>query len=62
MSVEEAEKFLTDLSDEVSKRLKAVSRKGRMLTLKVMVRHPDAPIEAPKVRLHWEELPRSFSR
>lgn len=35
----------------MSKRLKAIDRVGRFLTLKVMVRHPDAPQEAPKVSL-----------
>lgn len=45
----EAEQFLTNLSKEVSKRLKAIDRLGRLLTLKIMTRHPDAPLEAPKV-------------
>jgi DNA repair protein REV1 len=46
---EQAEICIRDLSAEVAKRLKQVNAKGRLLTLKLMSRHPDAPIEPPKV-------------
>ena len=40
---------MRDLAIEVSKRMKQVNAKGRLLTLKIMSRHPDAPKEPPKV-------------
>lgn len=46
---EEVIKFLTDLSQEVARRLRGIDRLGRQATLKIMVRNPDAPQEAPKV-------------
>lgn len=46
----EAEKFIRDLGKEVSRRLVEINMKGRSLTLKLMKRHPDAPVEPPKVR------------
>ena len=49
-SNDQAEAFVYTLSKEVSKRLKAVGKKGKLLTLKVMRRSEDAPIEAAKVR------------
>ncbi|KAG8890128.1 deoxycytidyl transferase [Tulasnella sp. 332] len=49
---DQAETFMYTLSIEVSKRLRAVNRKGRLLTLKVMVRNADAPKEAPKFMGH----------
>ena len=49
VSDEEVVKFLTDLSQEVARRLRGIDRLGRQATLKVMVRNPDAPQEAPKV-------------
>ncbi|KAI0344985.1 DNA repair protein [Trametopsis cervina] len=49
---EQAEAFAYQLSEEVSRRLKAISMCGRSLTLKVMVRDPDAPVEAPKFMGH----------
>ncbi|KZO95126.1 DNA repair protein [Calocera viscosa TUFC12733] len=49
---EQAERFIRDLSREVARRLKNVNMKGRLMTLKVMKRHPDAPIEAPKFMGH----------
>lgn len=45
----QAENFIYTLGAEVSKRLKAIGRKGKLLTLKVMVRSADAPKEAAKV-------------
>ncbi|KAJ9118207.1 hypothetical protein QFC22_004113 [Naganishia vaughanmartiniae] len=52
ISDSEAEQFLINLSKEVAKRLKAIDRLGRLLTLKIMTRHPDAPLEAPKFMGH----------
>jgi DNA repair protein REV1 len=46
---EQAEICVRDLGAEVAKRLKQLNAKGRLLTLKLMSRHPDAPIEPPKV-------------
>lgn len=46
---EQAEICITDLAAEVAKRLKQINVRGRLLTLKLMSRHPDAPIEPPKV-------------
>lgn len=40
---------MRDLAAEVAKRMKQVNAKGRLLTLKIMKRHPEAPIEPPKV-------------
>ncbi|KAG8809527.1 deoxycytidyl transferase, partial [Serendipita sp. 399] len=48
----QAELFLRKLGEEVSSRLKAIDMKGRQLTLKVMKRHPEAPVEAPKFMGH----------
>ena len=44
----EAEKFVEELAVEVSSRLQAIGMKGRNLTLKLMVRRPDAPAETAK--------------
>lgn len=44
------------LGEEVSRRLDAVDMRGRTLTLKIMKRDPDAPVEPPKVdytNIHW---------
>ena len=46
---DQAEIYVKDLAVEVSKRMKQVNARGRLLTLKVMTRHPDAPVEPPKV-------------
>lgn len=47
--MEQAEKFIIKMAEEVSTRLNAISMRGQYLTLKVLKRHPDAPIEPPKV-------------
>ncbi|CAE6479973.1 unnamed protein product [Rhizoctonia solani] len=47
-----AESFVRGLAKEVSERLRSVNKMGRSLTLKIMKRHPDAPIEAPKFMGH----------
>ncbi|KIO32567.1 hypothetical protein M407DRAFT_18608 [Tulasnella calospora MUT 4182] len=49
---EQAEAFVMNLATEVSKRLKAVSKRGRFMTLKIMVRRADAPLEAAKFLGH----------
>ncbi|OWF54110.1 DNA repair protein REV1-like isoform X2 [Mizuhopecten yessoensis] len=48
----EAEKFLTDLSEEVHTRLTNIDRKGKTITLKVMVRREGAPVETSKFMGH----------
>ncbi|KAI9639788.1 uncharacterized protein MKK02DRAFT_18867 [Dioszegia hungarica] len=53
---EQAEICVRDLAAEVAKRMKQVNAKGRLLTLKIMKRHPEAPIEPPKFLGHgWCE-------
>ncbi|KAI0034990.1 hypothetical protein K488DRAFT_44193 [Vararia minispora EC-137] len=51
-SNDEAERFVFQMAEEVSRRLRAVSMKGRSLTLKIMKRDPSAPVEAPKFMGH----------
>lgn len=46
---DQAETFVHQMAEEVSRRLKSIDMRGRSLTLKVLVRDPDAPVEAPKV-------------
>ncbi|KAM0752441.1 DNA repair protein [Meredithblackwellia eburnea MCA 4105] len=46
------ERFVRLLGEEVVNRLKKEDMKSRHLTLKVMERHPDAPVEAPKFLGH----------
>ncbi|WVN88248.1 uncharacterized protein L203_103449 [Cryptococcus depauperatus CBS 7841] len=54
---EETEQYIASLAVEVSKRMKGVGVKGRMITLKLMKRHSDAPIEPPKFLGHgWCEI------
>jgi hypothetical protein len=55
ISTEEAEDFILNLAKEVSRRLKAIKRTGRQVTLKIMKRHPEASIETPKVS-QYEKL------
>ncbi|TCD63972.1 deoxycytidyl transferase [Steccherinum ochraceum] len=49
---DQAEAFMYQLAEEVSRRLKSIDMKGRSLTLKVMKRDPSAPVEAPKFMGH----------
>jgi len=49
--MDEAERFIHQVSREVKKRLDNIGMLGRSLTLKVLKRSPSAPIEPPKVRL-----------
>ena len=44
----DAEKFLLELSEEVHNRLKKINMKGKTVTLKLMVRREDAPLETAK--------------
>ena len=46
---EQAETFVYQMAEEVSRRLKSIDMRGRSLTLKILVRDPNAPVEAPKV-------------
>ncbi|KAJ8253478.1 hypothetical protein GJAV_G00213390 [Gymnothorax javanicus] len=48
----DAESFLIGLSQEVQRRLQAVSLQGRRLTLKLLVRKPGAPVEPAKFGGH----------
>ncbi|WVF71459.1 hypothetical protein IAT40_006263 [Kwoniella sp. CBS 6097] len=53
---DQAEVCIADLAVEVAKRMKSVGVRGRQITLKLMKRHPDAPIEPPKFMGHgWCE-------
>ena len=45
---DEAEKFIGELSEEVSKRLTAMNARGKTITLKLKVRAKDAPVETAK--------------
>ncbi|XP_021918564.1 DNA repair protein REV1 isoform X2 [Zootermopsis nevadensis] len=51
-SQEEATAFLKQLAGEVSSRLKKIKLKGRCITLKLMVRAKEAPIETAKFLGH----------
>lgn len=48
ISQPEAEEFVTNLCGELTKRLLAVNVKGKQLTLKVMRKAADAPLDPPK--------------
>ena len=48
---DQAETFVMTLGAEVAKRLSGIGKKGRQLTMKIMTRNPNAPVEAAKVRL-----------
>ncbi|KAK8864399.1 hypothetical protein IAR55_001647 [Kwoniella newhampshirensis] len=53
---DQAEICVNDLAAEVSKRMVNLGVKGRQITLKLLKRHPDAPIEPPKFLGHgWCE-------
>ncbi|KAE9408827.1 DNA repair protein [Gymnopus androsaceus JB14] len=49
---EEVKTFLEQMAKEVAKRLEAIGRRGRSITLKVMKRDPTAPVEPPKFLGH----------
>eukprot|EP00106_Octopus_bimaculoides_P014422 XP_014781864.1 PREDICTED: DNA repair protein REV1-like [Octopus bimaculoides] len=46
------EEFLLNLSGEVERRLKNVNKRGKSITLKLMVRREDAPLETAKYMGH----------
>ena len=48
----ETEKFMFNLSIEVSRRLKSINAVGKSMNLKIMTRRSDAPREAPKFLGH----------
>uniref|UniRef100_A0A6P4EKV4 DNA repair protein REV1 n=1 Tax=Drosophila rhopaloa TaxID=1041015 RepID=A0A6P4EKV4_DRORH len=48
----DCEKFLRQLSDEVTKRLIEIKRKAKSINLKIMVRAPEAPVETSKYMGH----------
>ncbi|GAA6041064.1 hypothetical protein JCM8097_004699 [Rhodosporidiobolus ruineniae] len=59
---DQLERFIRQLAAETAKRLREVELAARQLTLKVMVRHPDAPVEAPKMLGHgWVEVENKVS-
>ncbi|KAI0355132.1 hypothetical protein OH77DRAFT_1504410 [Trametes cingulata] len=49
---EQAETFIYQMAEEVSRRLNSIDMRGRSLTLKILVRDPSAPVEAPKFLGH----------
>ncbi|KZT74041.1 DNA repair protein [Daedalea quercina L-15889] len=49
---EQAETFVYQMADEVARRLDNIDMRGRSLTLKIMKRDPNAPVEAPKFMGH----------
>ncbi|OCH85466.1 DNA repair protein [Obba rivulosa] len=49
---EQVEIFMYQLAEEVARRLDAIDMRGRSLTLKILKRHPEAPVEAPKFMGH----------
>ncbi|CAG2235935.1 REV1 [Mytilus edulis] len=48
----DADKFLTELAEEVCTRLKKINMKGKTVTLKLMIRREDAPKETAKFMGH----------
>ncbi|EJF62757.1 DNA repair protein [Dichomitus squalens LYAD-421 SS1] len=49
---EQAETFVYQMAEEVSRRLQSIDMRGRSITLKVLTRDPNAPVEAPKFMGH----------
>lgn len=49
---QEVQTFLKQVADELSKRLKEIDKKGKLLTLKLMVRAKDASVETAKFMGH----------
>ena len=47
---EQAQTFVYQMAEEVSRRLKSIDMRGRSITLRILTRDPSAPVEAPKVR------------
>lgn len=51
-SQDAADSYLMDLATEVARRLADIGAAGQHVTLKIMTRHPDAPLEPPKFLGH----------
>ncbi|GAA5963651.1 hypothetical protein JCM3765_003531 [Sporobolomyces pararoseus] len=49
---DQVERFVKELATEVTRRLRQEGLKAGSLSLKVMVRHPDAPVDTPKLLGH----------
>ncbi|GAA5909801.1 hypothetical protein JCM6882_002678 [Rhodosporidiobolus microsporus] len=49
---DQAERFVRELAAETARRLQTLGLMSRLLNLKLMVRHPDAPVETPKALGH----------
>ncbi|GAA5990517.1 hypothetical protein JCM11641_006115 [Rhodosporidiobolus odoratus] len=49
---DQVERFIRQLATETTKRLVEQGLKARQITLKIMVRHPEAPVDAPKMLGH----------
>ncbi|GAA6021100.1 hypothetical protein JCM10207_003363 [Rhodosporidiobolus poonsookiae] len=59
---DQVERFIRELAAETTKRLRDVGLQARQLTLKVMIRHPDAAIETPKFLGHgWVNVENKVS-
>ena len=52
LTEQEAEDFVTGMCQEVAQRAQAVKLRGRQVSVQVMVRAKDAPVEAPKFLGH----------
>ncbi|TKY86251.1 hypothetical protein EX895_005076 [Sporisorium graminicola] len=52
LTEQEAENFVTGMCQEVAQRANAVKLRGRQVSVQVMVRAKDAPVEAPKFLGH----------
>ncbi|OSX56265.1 hypothetical protein POSPLADRAFT_1186762 [Postia placenta MAD-698-R-SB12] len=48
----QAATFVSQMAEEVARRLDSIDMRGRSLTLKIMKRDPKAPVEAPKFMGH----------
>ncbi|KAM5542799.1 hypothetical protein V8D89_003760 [Ganoderma adspersum] len=48
----QAETFVYQMAEEVSRRLKNIDMRGRSITLRILTRDPSAPVEAPKFLGH----------
>ncbi|SCV66945.1 BQ2448_5591 [Microbotryum intermedium] len=58
---EQVKRFMLELGVETARRLKEIDMQARKLTLKIMQRHPDAPLETPKFLGHGWCLTSSVS-
>ncbi|KDE03975.1 hypothetical protein MVLG_05544 [Microbotryum lychnidis-dioicae p1A1 Lamole] len=58
---EQVKRFMLELGVETARRLKEIDMQARKLTIKIMQRHPDAPLETPKFLGHGWCLTSSVS-